>query len=97
MKVAVWTSERSGPAAVFIAKAKAPADTAAIPGCPKGPFHQWAAKGLNVSWGKWIEHLADGLPRYGQWSVQEVPDGIGAREALALLREQQVDRHFSQD
>lgn len=97
MKVAVWTDEHRGPAAVFIAQGDQPASTASIPGCPPGPFRQWAAKGTDTSWREWAEHLADGLPIAGQWSVQEVPPGADAAYALWHLREQAQERGMLSD
>lgn len=98
MKAAVWTDERRGPAAVFIPDGPdRPARTASVPGCPPGPFRQWAAKGSGVSWGQWAEHLAGGLPYAGQWSVQEVPDGYSAAQALYHLRAQAQEAGLTQD
>lgn len=88
MKVALWQDDKSGPAAVFIPQgADRPADSATVPGCPPAPARQWAAKGTAVSWRQWTEHLTERLPYGGQWSVQDVPDGMSARQALYHLRE----------
>lgn len=98
MKVAVWTSEQYGPAAVFLLTTGklGITDSATIPQCPPGPVRQWAAKGSDPSWRQWAEHLANGLPHGGQWSVQEVPDGSNAREALYQLRSKAQDVGLTQ-
>lgn len=95
MKVAVWTDERLGPAVVCIPSTKGPSDIAHIPHCPPGPIRQWTAKGDGVSWSKWTAHLADRLPYHGQWSEQEVPDGMTAKEALWHLRESDTERRMT--
>lgn len=97
MKVAVWTDERLGPAAVFIPNREGPPDAASVPACPPAPFRQWSAKGNAVSWAKWIEHLTDKLPYGGQWSVQEVPDGSDAAGALRHVREQVTMQGMTQE
>jgi hypothetical protein len=47
------------------------------------------SKGSEQSWQDWAEYLAS-QPLLGNWSVQELPDGMDADQALAVVRRQDV-------
>jgi hypothetical protein len=90
VKVACWQDYRFGPAFVAVLPVQdgEPPETARIQRCPPGPARQLAGKGHSVSWQDWVQHLTERLPYEGRWSVEEVPDGRTARQALAHLRQQ---------
>jgi hypothetical protein len=92
VKVACWQDERFGPALVVVIQVgrrdSGPPETASIPQAPPGPMRQYMAKGSDLTWGQWVQHLSGHLPYGGWWSVEEVPDGRTAHQALAILRQQ---------
>jgi hypothetical protein len=53
-------------------------------------MHQYMAKGTDVTWEQWVQHLSGHLPYGGRWSVEEVPDSRSARQALSILRQRAV-------
>lgn len=97
MKVAVYRTLQYGPSMVFTlpADGEVPAD-AAIPNLPAGAVHrarsQWAAKGSERGWEDWAQVLAGQLPYFEHWSVEEVPDGMSATQALSQVRQDEAER-----
>lgn len=94
MKVCVWYDERYGPAVL----ATIPED-GELPQFAKIPYtlppaieQQYLGKGSGVDWEEWAEHLTERLPHHGQWSVEEVPDGMTPRQALSQVRKRVGDR-----
>lgn len=94
MKVAVWHDERFGPAVLAtIPTDDEPPQFAKIPySLPPAIEQQYLGKGHAVDWEEWAEHLTDRLPHHGQWSIEEVPDGLSPRQALSQVRKQVSDR-----
>lgn len=85
-----------GPTAVFLPprKGRVP-ESAAIPAAAAltaPAYAQAAAMGRQSSWPRHAEVLARSSPHHGTWSEQEVPDGLSARQALALVRSAASDR-----
>ena len=98
MKVAVWYDERYGPAvlATIPQADDEPPEFATIPyALPAGIRQQYLGKGSQVSWEEWAEHLTERLPHHGQWSVEDVPDGMSPRQALSQVRKTAGDRATS--
>lgn len=95
VKVATWYDPRFGPAllATLPKKAGELPQLAYIPkNIPPGPARQLAAKGHDLTWVQWAEHLTERPPYGGQWSVEEVPDGLSAHAALNEVRQRAVER-----
>lgn len=88
MKVAVWYDERYGPAvAATIPGDDEPPEFASIPRhLPQGIRQQYLGKGSELDWEEWAEHLTERLPHHGQWSIEDVPDGMTPRQALSQVR-----------
>jgi hypothetical protein len=88
MKVLAYVNQ-FGPAQVYLPPAgKAVPESAWI---PEGPFPrasvQVASRGTDISWDRWCRRLAAQLPYFDSWSVEDVPDGLTASEALSLVRQ----------
>lgn len=99
MNVAVFHN-RYGPAVVFTL----PPGDSELPehaSIPQGPFPRAFSqfvhdKGTEPSWAQWAEHLAGSLPYFGEhWTVEQVPDGYGAKQALAWVRSQEAERNLT--
>lgn len=93
MKIVVWHDPRYGPAfaATLPGEGELP-QTARIPQkLPRGPAAQFGAKGRDVSWERWAEHLMDRLPYGGWWTIEEVPDGTSIHDALSQVRRDAAD------
>jgi hypothetical protein len=86
MKVLCWRNNQ-GPAMVFLMPEDGmPVDHAAIPGGPWGrPWSDLAAKGRAISWPDFAQALTERPPYLGRWSLEEVPDGRDAQQALAVI------------
>jgi hypothetical protein len=70
-----------------------PAGDGAVPDAasiPQGPFpravNQVMDRGNKVSWDEWSQHLTEQYPYFDSWTVEDVPDGSTAQEALNLVR-----------
>lgn len=94
MKVAVYHDPRYGPSVVFTLPGKAEVPESAS--IPQGPFPrataQFAAKGPGLSWLQWAGVLAKQLPYFESWTVEDVPAGMSAHNALSVVRHQEADR-----
>lgn len=94
MNVAVYHNQY-GPAVVFTLPKSGPPLHASI---PQGPFpramSQFLDKGHALTWEQWADHLSGSLPYFDHWSVDQVPDGYTADQALAQVRSQEADRNL---
>jgi hypothetical protein len=92
VKAAVWHSPHHGPAFIGLlpkGKDQIP-ETYRYTHIPPGPMRQLLAKGSDPTWQQWGQHLAEGLPYGGRWTVEDVPDGVTARRALEHVREKYI-------
>lgn len=95
MKVAVYHTRQYGPSVVFTVPQDSLPESASVPHMSEGMKNraqgQWAAKGHSLSWEQWAEHLSGQLPYFEQWSVEEVPDGLSAAQALSEVRRKESE------
>lgn len=92
MKVIVYHDRRYGPAVVFLPPPRgAVPESAALPNdlFPRA-YSQMRARGRTVSWADWGESLVRHAPYFEDWSVEEVPAGTSAHDALGLIRRKQA-------
>lgn len=90
MRAAVWHSPHYGPAFIGLLpkrKDQSPATARLSYHLPPGPLHHLLAKGSDPTWEQWAQHLAEGLPYGGRWTVEDVPDGLDPQHALQHVRE----------
>lgn len=92
MKVLVG-SNRLGPVAVFLpdgSHAVVPAHEELV-----APLvAQVQARGPQASFEEYAQRLVDGSPYAGRWSLEQVPDGSSASQALYLVRYRAAGEFF---
>ncbi len=88
MKAAVWYDPRHGPAllATLPADNEMPQFASIAKQLPAGIRQAFLAKGSELDWAEWAEHLTERLPYGGQWQVEDVPDGVSLHESLSKVR-----------
>lgn len=91
MKVLTYHN-RLGPAVVFLppAKGRVP-ESAAVPADPgllRSAYSEVAAMGSKTTWAKHCQALVKSPPYAGTWTVEDVPGGYSAEQALAWIRSQ---------
>lgn len=93
MKVAVYRTRSFGPSGVFTLPSDGVApEHAFIPNVSEQrAMSQWADKGHGVTWEQWARLLAGHLPYFDAWTVEDVPDGMTASQALSKVRESETD------
>ena len=98
MKVAVYRTRSFGPSGVFTlpADGTAPAHAFIPQVSPQRALSEWTSKGHGVTWEQWARHLGRHLPYFDSWTVEEVPDGISAVQALSKVREDESTRLLAQ-
>lgn len=94
MKVAVYRTRSFGPSGVFTLPPDGAAPTHAFIGqvSPDRALSEWTSKGHGETWEQWAVHLSRHLPYFDSWTVEDVPDGISANQALSQVRRDESDR-----
>lgn len=90
MMKALTYHDRRGPAVVFLPpKGDALPESAAAPGDASlnaPAYTQVASRGAKASWAEHSKNLAAAPPYAGRWTVEDVPDGSTAQQALYHVR-----------
>lgn len=99
MKVLVYRN-RLGPAMVFLPPVQGQApESAAVPVDDDkllAPARaQVAAIGRKTTWAKHVALLTASPPYAGEWASEDVPDGYGAAQALAFVRQRDWEQAHS--
>lgn len=92
MKVLTYHDHR-GPAVVFLPpKQDSPPEIAQVPddgvtSLSAAAYAQVASRGAKATWEQHAKNLVNGPPYAGRWTMEDVPDGTSARQALSRIRE----------
>lgn len=96
MKVLTYRARDHGPVVVFLPPGKdGVPQSAAIPADQeilRPAYAQVASRGPKASWGQYCKMLMSSPPYAGTWTVEDVPDGYGPKQALAWVRSQDSSR-----
>jgi hypothetical protein len=87
MTTAVVYRNGMGPAAIWLLTDEESPPSYTLPDNQDPRPSLFDYKGPEMSWEDWGQHLA-GTPQVGDWSVEDVPDGLSPQQAMAAVRSQ---------